>query len=80
MGSTVTVPPPTSASGVTHASRSRPFTRTPQVPHEAWKHEWRSASVAVVVELDPSEGLEHGRACADRHVVLVDVGGDRRRA
>ncbi len=44
MGSTVTVPE-TSEMGVTHASRSRPFTRTPQVPHDAWKHECRSPSV-----------------------------------
>ena len=29
----------------------------------------------VVVELDPSEGLEHGRAGADRHLVLVDMCG-----
>ena len=43
-GSTVTVSPETSESAVTHPSPSRPFTRTPQVPHEAWKHECRSAS------------------------------------
>ena len=39
MGSTVTRPGSRSARRVTHARPSRPFTRTPQVPHDAWKHE-----------------------------------------
>ena len=67
IGSTVIVPEK-SESGVTHASRSRPFTRTPHVPHEAWKHEWRSPSDGSSVQLDPPERLEHGRAFVDRHV------------
>ena len=44
IGSTVTRPCSRSARRVTHASPSRPFTRTPQVPHDAWKHECRMAS------------------------------------
>ena len=39
IGSTVTRPGSRSARRVTHARPSRPFTRTPQVPHEAWRHE-----------------------------------------
>ena len=44
MGSTVTRPASRSARRVTQARASRPFTRIPQVPHEACRHEWRIAS------------------------------------
>ena len=43
-GSTTTSSP--AGTGVTQARPSRPFTRIPHVPHEAWKQEWRNASVA----------------------------------
>ena len=43
IGSTV-ISRPRSRTGVTHPRTSRSFTRTPHVPHDAWRHECRIAS------------------------------------
>ena len=60
IGSTVTVPLP-GRQRVTQASPSRPLTRIPQVPQEAWKQECRRRAIgsgAARIQ----EGVEHGGA------------------
>ena len=57
-GSTVTV---SVVTGVTHARPSRPFTRTPHVPHEAWKQLWRitsERSACTSIQRRPSSTVE----------------------
>ena len=44
-GSTVTTFVPSPSTLTTQASSSLPLMRIPQVPHDAWWHEWRSISV-----------------------------------
>src|SRR5512139_1092022 len=56
IGSTV-MSSPRSCTSVTHIRTSRPFTRTPHVPHEAWRHECRSirdGSWCSWIHLSPS--------------------------
>ncbi len=43
-GSTKIGPGPRLSSRVTQASTSRPLTRMPQVPQDAWQHEYRRVS------------------------------------
>ena len=36
----------------------RPFTRTPQVPHDAWKARMPDGERRIAMDLDPSEGIQ----------------------
>ncbi len=57
MGSTV-ITGPGPARAVTQPSTSRPFTRRPQVPQEAWKQECRRRERPIAMDLYPAERLE----------------------
>ena len=83
-GSTITSSP--AGTGVTQARPSRPLTRIPQVPQEAWKQEWRNARRGVLLATNGDERVEDHRARADgdvegvvallRRVVALLAAGD----